>query len=76
MTRFGTIDELFRPEDRRQMIQTLKALEIANPDLEEQRNRALLAIEFFYKIENRALRNSRHPSPGASRVSRGLCLTN
>src|ERR1700674_95892 len=28
-----TIDELFPQEDRRQMIQPLRALEIANPDL-------------------------------------------
>jgi hypothetical protein len=71
-----TIDELFPPEDRRQMIQTLRTLETANPDIEAQRSRALQAIEFFYKIENRALRNSRHPSPRASRVARGLCLAN
>jgi hypothetical protein len=71
-----TIDELFPLDHRRRMIQTLKALETANPDMEEQRNRALQAIEFFYRIENRALRNSRHPSPRASRVSRGLCLAN
>jgi hypothetical protein len=71
-----TIDELFPPDDRRQMIKTLKALETANPDTEEQRNSALRAIEFFYKIENRALRNSRHPAPKASRVARGLCPAN
>jgi hypothetical protein len=71
-----TIDELFPQEDRRQMIQTLKALEIVNPDLAEQRSRALQAIEFFYKIENRALRNSRHPSPRVARATRGLCLAN
>jgi hypothetical protein len=68
-----TIDELFPPDDRREMIQTLRALETANPDLGAQRVSALRAIEFFYKIENRALRNSRHPSPRASRVARGLC---
>ncbi len=71
-----TIDDLFPQEDRRHMIQTLKALETVNPNLDEQRNSALRAIEFFYKIENRALRNSRHPSPRASRVARGLCLAN
>jgi hypothetical protein len=70
-----TIDELFPPENRRQMIQTLRALETADPDLEEQRKRALQGIEFFYRIENRALRNSRHPSPKATRAVRGLCLT-
>jgi hypothetical protein len=71
-----TIDELFPQEDRRQMIQTLKALATPNLDLAEQRTSALRAIEFFYKIENRALRNSRHPSPRASQVARGLCLAN
>jgi len=70
------IDELFPQEARRQMIQTLKALEVPDPDLEEQRTGALRAIEFFYKIENRALRNSRHPSPRVGRVTRGLCLAN
>jgi len=70
-----TIDELFPPEDRREMILTLKALETANPDLGVQRDSALRAIEFFYKIESRALRNSRHPSARISRVTRGLCPT-
>jgi hypothetical protein len=71
-----TIDELFPPEDRRRMIETLKALESANANLEEQRDGALRAIEFFYKIENRALRNSRHPSPRVARATRGLCPAN
>lgn len=70
-----TIDDLFPPEDRRRMIGTLQALETANPDPGEQRASALRAVEFFYKIENRALRNSRHPSPRAPRGTRGLCLT-
>lgn len=71
-----TIDELFSPEDRRKMIETLKALETVDPNQMEEQNRAVQAMEFFYKLENRALRNSRHPSPKASRVARGLCLVN
>jgi hypothetical protein len=34
----------------------------------------LQAIEFFYQIESRALHNSRHPSPRASRMAGSLCL--
>jgi hypothetical protein len=71
-----TIDELFPLDTRRQMIQTLRDLETASPDVVAQRDSAIRAIEFFYKIENRALRNSRHPSPRVSRVTRGLCLAN
>lgn len=69
-----TIDELFPLEDRRQMIQTLKTLETTNADLMAQRASAMQALEFFYRIENRALRNSRYPAPRAPRARRGLCL--
>jgi hypothetical protein len=67
-----SIDELFPQEERRQMIQTLKALQIADSDLEEQRGRALRAIEFFSKIENYAVRNSMRPSPRVARATRAI----
>jgi hypothetical protein len=67
-----TIDELFPGEDRRNMIRTLEALK-SEADPESQKASALEAIRFFYKIENRALRNSRQRSPRASSVTHGLC---
>lgn len=70
-----TIDELFPEEDRRRMIETLRALSTESAEQGAEKNRALEAIRFFYKIENRALRNSRQPKPRAARVTRGLCLT-
>jgi hypothetical protein len=70
-----TINELFpKKEDRVGMIKTLKALQKGSAS-EAQNEAAIKAIEFFYAIENRALRNYRHPSPRASRAYRGLCLT-
>lgn len=69
-----TISELFPSEnDRRGMINTLKSLQgkMAEP---EQKEAALKAMEFFYAIENRALRNYRHPSPNDRRTRRRLCL--
>lgn len=69
-----TINELFpEKEERVRMINKLKALlTVSNPIVEKEA--ALEAIKFFYAIENRALRNYRHPSPRASRARRGLCL--
>jgi hypothetical protein len=57
-----TINELFPESERLGMIETLKSL-LGNetPDPEEAKQ----AIRFFYTIENRALRNYRHPSPRA-----------
>jgi hypothetical protein len=68
-----TINELFAKRDRLGMINTLRALQ-GNIRRAEQREKALEAIQFFYAIENRALRNYRHPSPRAARSRRGLCL--
>jgi hypothetical protein len=57
-----TINELFpKKEDRTKMIKTLKSLE-REGDEAVQKERATEAIYFFYAIENRALRNYRHPS--------------
>jgi hypothetical protein len=57
-----TINELFDENVRLGMIETLKSLRgNENPD----RTKAMQAIKFFYTIENRALRNYRHPSPSA-----------
>jgi hypothetical protein len=67
-----TIDELFPAEQRREMIETLRSLE-RNPDPETQRDQAVKAMQFFYEIENRALRNSRQRSPRTSRVTHRLC---
>ena len=70
-----TINELFpNREDRVRMIETLKTLR-KNISPAAQTDAARQAIEFFYAIETRALRNYRHPSPRASRTSRGLCRT-
>jgi hypothetical protein len=68
-----TIDDLFPEDDRRKMIQTLQSLHTESADLAAQKAHALQAIRFFYKIENRSLRNSRQPSPRASRLTHGLC---
>jgi hypothetical protein len=59
-----TINELFpQKEDKLGMIETLKSLQgDATPDVHAK---AVEAIKFFYAIENRALRNYRHPSPRA-----------
>jgi hypothetical protein len=67
-----TIDELFPKETRRAMIATLRSLDTGGDDPAAQRDRAIEAMHFFYKIENRALRNSRQPSPRA-RVAHRLC---
>jgi hypothetical protein len=57
-----TINELFPESVRLGMIETLKSLQAnETPDPEEAKQ----AIRFFYTIENRALRNYRHPSPRA-----------
>lgn len=57
-----TINELFPESERLGMIGTLKSLlDNPTPNPEE----AAHAIKFFYTIENRALRNYRHPSPRA-----------
>lgn len=64
-----TINELFpNKQDRLTMINTLKSLQ---KDLGPtgQKDAALQAIQFFYTIENRALRNYRHPSRRAARAS-------
>lgn len=69
-----TIDELFPEQARREMIQTLQSLSAEGTDPADQRNRAIKAMDFFYRIENRALRNCRQSSPRASRVTHRLCL--
>jgi hypothetical protein len=70
-----TINELFpKKEDRLGMIKTLKVLQKGRAPA-SQKDAAMRAIEFFYAIENRALRNYRHPVPRASRSSRALCPT-
>jgi hypothetical protein len=57
-----TINEVFpKKQDRNQMIRTLKALQTGGQPT-SQRDAAIRAIEFFYAIENRALRNYRHLS--------------
>jgi hypothetical protein len=68
-----TINELFpNKKDRVDMIRTLR--ELQNGSTQDAQNTAALeAIRFFYAIENRALRNYRHPSPRAPRLRRGLC---
>ncbi|MGH9440070.1 MAG: hypothetical protein ACRD22_19900 [Terriglobia bacterium] len=71
-----TIDELFPPAARRQMIQTLENLKAPNLNTDQQRSSAIQAIEFFYKIENRALRDSRQLSFGDSWALRGLWPAN
>lgn len=50
------IHRLNSPEEQRAMLLVLSSLETARTT---QRAGALRAIEFFYKIENRALRNCR-----------------
>lgn len=63
-----TINELFpEKEDRLGMIETLKSLQgDVTPDVQAK---AVEAIKFFFAIENRALRNYRHPSPRAHVIS-------
>jgi len=64
-----TINELFpNKQDRVTMINTLKSLQ-EDIDPTSRKAAALRAIQFFYAIENRALRNYRHPSPRAARAS-------
>lgn len=70
-----TIDDLFPEDERRRMIDVLRSLQGQGGGPEDEKDRALEAIRFFYRIENRALRSSRQPSPRASRVGRGLCPT-
>jgi hypothetical protein len=60
-----TITDLFPNSARVQMIRKLRALE-SGGDSETQREAANKAAQFFYAIENRALRNYRHPSPRAT----------
>jgi hypothetical protein len=50
------------------MIKTLQKLE-SNGTSEAQKEAAREALYFFYAIENRALRNYRHPSPSSSRAA-------
>jgi hypothetical protein len=68
-----TIDDLFPPAARRSMIETLEALGAGDADPASQNKRALEAIRFFHRIENRALRNSRHSSPRPPHAPRALC---
>jgi hypothetical protein len=70
-----TIDELFPENERREMVQTLQSLSTESADPADQRSQAIKAMEFFYRIENRALRYCRQPSPRAPRASRRLCPT-
>lgn len=57
-----TLNELFSQAERLNMIETLKSLQNETAsDVPQARE----AINFFYTIENRALRNYRHPSPRA-----------
>jgi len=65
-----TITDLFPDTERSKMIRKLKRLE-ANWDSDAQRKVANEAARFFYTIENRALRNYRHPSPLSRRVAAG-----
>ena len=57
-----TITELFPDDARTKMIKKLRALENGD-DSDAQKKAANDAALFFYAIENRALRNYRHPSP-------------
>jgi hypothetical protein len=60
-----TINEVFpKKQDRNRMIRTLKALQTGSQPA-SQKDAAMKAIEFFYAIENRALRNYRHLSQSA-----------
>jgi len=68
-----TIDELFPEDSRREMIETLRSLYTEGADPAIQRDRAIKAMDFFYKIENRALLNSRQRSPRTSRVTHRRC---
>jgi hypothetical protein len=63
-----TITELFPDEARAEMIKKLRALE-SDGTSEAQRQAANEAAHFFYAIENRALRNYRHPAPQSSRAA-------
>jgi hypothetical protein len=64
-----TINELFPDERvRTKMIKTLQKLE-SDGISEAQKEAAREAVYFFYAIENRALRNYRHPSPPSSRAA-------
>jgi hypothetical protein len=64
-----TINELFPDERvRTKMIKTLQKLE-ADGTSDDQKAAASDAVHFFYAIENRALRNYRHPSPPSSRAA-------
>ena len=67
-----TIDELFPQDARRGMIQTLEALGQKSTDRQAEKEQALEAIRFFYKIENRALRSSRQSATRSRGVKR-LC---
>jgi hypothetical protein len=74
-----TINELFpEKKDRLGMIKILQALQkgvTTGAQKPDARKKAVLdAINFFYRIENRALRNYRHPSPRASHTARRSCL--
>jgi hypothetical protein len=59
-----TINELFPVKERQEMIATLKSL--LEEGAENPKVEALQAIKFFYTIENRALRNYRHPAARAN----------
>lgn len=66
-----TINELFpKKQDRVGMIKTLKTLQ-GNLSPDAKKEAAMKAIHFFSAIENRALRNYRHPSPRAARAVAG-----
>jgi len=60
-----TINDLFSQAERLSMINTLKSLQEDGAGAGDAKQEALDAIKFFYTIENRALRNYRHPSPRA-----------
>jgi hypothetical protein len=62
-----TINELFPAKERLEMIATLRSL--LTEAAPHPRAEVLQAIRFFYAIENRALRNYRHPSPRAESAS-------
>ncbi len=64
-----TINELFGDGARTEMIKKLRNLEVKSGSPEDQRLVANEAAKFFYAIENRALRNYRHPSPVSYRFS-------
>jgi hypothetical protein len=64
-----TINELFPDRrDRTKMIKTLRKLE-SDGNSETQKKAANEAVYFFYAIENRALRNYRHPSQRSPRAT-------